>query len=89
MSASAVVEGVEIYMPLEGIIDLEAERNRLDKKRAELSKGLESVSKKLSNENFVKRAPEDVVAGEKERRERLTQDLTIVERNLVALTEED
>ena len=75
-------------MPLEGIIDLEAERQRLEKKRAELSKGLEGIDKKLSNENFVKRAPQDVVVGEKERRERLTQDLGIVERNLAALSEE-
>jgi valyl-tRNA synthetase len=87
-SASAVVEGIEIFLPLEGLIDLDAERERLEKKRAELEKGLNNVDKKLSNEKFVSRAPADVVEQEKERRERLAIDLSVVERNLAALTEE-
>jgi valyl-tRNA synthetase len=88
-SASAVVQGMEVYLPLEGLIDLEAERQRLERKQAELVKGLEAVERKLGNEQFVSRAPADVVEAEKERRERLTGDLEVVERNLASLTEED
>jgi valyl-tRNA synthetase len=87
-SASAVVEGMEIYLPLEGLIDLDAERQRLEKKRAELEKSLAGVDRKLSNANFVSRAPAEVVEQEKQRRERRAADLSIVERNLAALTEE-
>jgi valyl-tRNA synthetase len=87
-SASAVVGGMEVYLPLEGLIDLEAERQRLEKKRADLAKGLEAVARKLGNEQFVSRAPAEVVQSEAERRERLTGDLEVVERNLASLTEE-
>ena len=88
-SASAVVDGVEIYLPLVGVIDLDVERQRLEKKRAELGKGLLAVDKKLENEGFVSRAPAEVVTQERERRERLAADLAVVERNLTALTDED
>jgi valyl-tRNA synthetase len=88
-SASAVTGGMEVYLPLEGLIDLEAERQRLEKKQAELAKGLAAVEKKLGNQQFVSRAPAEVVEAEKERKERLTGDLDVVERNLASLTEED
>jgi len=88
-SASAVLSGAEIFMPLSGLIDLEAERQRLEKKRAELSQGLAGVEKKLANESFVSRAPAEVVQSETERRERLAADLAVVERNLATLAEED
>jgi valyl-tRNA synthetase len=87
-SASAVVEGVEIYLPLEGLIDLDAERARLAKKRDELRKALDGVERKLGNEDFVARAPAEVVKAERERRERFAADLGAVERNLAALCEE-
>ncbi len=87
-SASAVIEGVEIYLPLEGLIDLDAERARLARKRDELRKALDGVERKLGNESFVARAPEEVVKAERERRERFAADLAAVERNLAALSEE-
>jgi valyl-tRNA synthetase len=87
-SASAVVEGMEIFLPLEGLIDLDAERQRLEKKRDELAQGLAGADRKLQNASFVSRAPAEVVQSEKERRERLATDLIVVERNLAALTEE-
>jgi valyl-tRNA synthetase len=87
-AASAVVEGMEIYLPLEGLIDLEAERARLEKKQGELEKGLSAADRKLGNEEFVARAPAEVVEAERERRERLATDLAALRRNLEALTEE-
>ena len=86
-SASAVAPGMEIFLPLEGLVDLEAERARLEKKRVEVTKGLAGIDAKLGNAEFTARAPAEVVQSERERRERLAADLAAVERNLASLTE--
>ena len=64
-SGSAVVGTLEIFVPLEGIIDLEVERARLEKEVAKFEKLVQSMNGKLSNEKFIANAPADVV--EKER----------------------
>jgi len=64
-SASAVVKDCEIYIPLEGLINLELERTRLEKELQRLNGLIISVNKKLSNESFVSRAPADIVNKEK------------------------
>lgn len=64
-SASAVLRDVEIFIPLEGLIDLDVERQRLQKEIQRLENSIAGVEKKLSNENFVNNAPAEVV--EKER----------------------
>ncbi|MEG8946719.1 valine--tRNA ligase [Rosettibacter firmus] len=64
-SASAVVKGCDIFVPLEGLIDLNIERQRIQKEIARLTSSLEAVKKKLSNENFVAKAPADVIEREK------------------------
>ena len=53
------------YIPLAGVIDLDAEVKRLEKQEAEITKYLESIRKKLSNQNFVARAPKEIVEAEK------------------------
>lgn len=60
-----------IYMPLQGLIDLEAETARLNKEKDQLEKHLGGLAKKLSNENFLRRAPAQVVESEKRRRDEL------------------
>ena len=62
---TAVVSGVEIYMPLKGMIDVEKETARLNKELAGLDKELARIAGKLSNEGFVAKAPPDVIAKEK------------------------
>jgi valyl-tRNA synthetase len=64
-SASAIVKSSEIYVPLEGLIDLDVERQRLQKEITRLEGSLAGIEKKLSNEKFVGGAPAEVV--EKER----------------------
>lgn len=64
-SASAVLRDAEIFVPLEGLIDLDVERQRLQKEIQRLENSIVGVQKKLSNEKFVNNAPADVV--EKER----------------------
>lgn len=64
-SASSLVKGCEIYVPLEGLIDLEVERGRLQKEITRLQGSLAGIEKKLSNEKFVNNAPADIVEKEK------------------------
>lgn len=64
-SASAVVKGCDIFIPLEGLIDLDVERTRIEKEIARISGSLEGVRKKLSNEGFVAKAPADVIERER------------------------
>lgn len=63
----AVVGGVEIGLPLEGLVDLDEERKRLGKEVAKKEKALGGLEKKLGNEKFVAKAPPEVVAKERER----------------------
>jgi valyl-tRNA synthetase len=67
-SASALIKGCEIFIPLEGLIDLDLEKNRLMKEIQRIEGGLIGVTKKLSNESFVKNAPADVVEKENQKK---------------------
>jgi len=60
-SATAVVGGATIFVPLEGIIDFGKEAQRLEKEIKKLTKELAVVSNKLENDNFLNKAPSDVV----------------------------
>jgi valyl-tRNA synthetase len=64
-----VVRGDVAALPLAGIIDLAAERARLTKELAKCDADIKRVEQKLNNADFVKRAPEEVVEGEREKRE--------------------
>ena len=64
-----VVRGEVAALPLKGVIDLAAERARLAKEMAKCDADIARVDQKLGNADFLKRAPEDVVEGEREKRE--------------------
>ncbi len=66
-SASQVVQGCQIIIPLSGAVDLHGEMARLDKEIGKLGKELDNIAKKLANESFVERAPAEVVQREKDR----------------------
>ncbi|MEY8702323.1 class I tRNA ligase family protein, partial [Francisella philomiragia] len=66
-SLSQIVEGLELNIPLAGLVDIEAEKARLDKELDKLKGEVDRVQKKLSNERFVSNAPEAVVAAEQEK----------------------
>ena len=83
-SASSVIPGGELYIPLEGILDPNAEITRLQKE-IERAKGfVASLERKLSNEKFVKGAPEAVVNAE---RQKLATQNDIIEKSTKALEE--
>ncbi len=63
-----LVRGEVVAVPLEGVVDLAAERARLAKEREKTQGEIKRIDGKLSNESFVARAPEEVVEGEREKR---------------------
>ena len=66
-TVSMVIKGGEIYLPLEDLIDKEKELERLTKEKEKLEKEVERVNKKLGNAGFVAKAPENVIAEEREK----------------------
>jgi valyl-tRNA synthetase len=68
---TALVDEVEVYLPLEGIIDLEQEISRLEKELQGVEKDLAKVVAKLSNENFLQKAPGDIIEKEKNKQDEL------------------
>ena len=85
-SASAVVEGTEIYVPLVGIIDLDAERKRLEKEIARLQGLVDGIGKKLTNASFVDRAPKEVVEKEREKQKNITMNMEKLKTSLAQLS---
>ncbi|MGP4080576.1 valine--tRNA ligase [Pseudalkalibacillus sp. R45] len=64
---TSIVSGVEIFLPLEGLIDIEEEIKRLENEYKKWNSEVERVQKKLGNEGFVKKAPEKVVQEERQK----------------------
>jgi len=74
-SATALLGGMKILVPVAGLVDVAAERERLVKQRDKAAADLQKVVSKLGNENFVARAPEDVVAKEQARQKSLQTEI--------------
>ncbi|SDR09377.1 valine--tRNA ligase [Pseudovibrio sp. Tun.PSC04-5.I4] len=66
-SAQIVVGEATVCLPLAGVIDLDAEKARLGKSLDKIVGEVTKISKKLENERFLAKAPEDIVAAEKEK----------------------
>jgi len=64
---ATVVDDIEIFIPLAGLLDIEKEKKRLKAEIENLEKYILQLKKKLDNKEFIKNAPEDVVAAEKEK----------------------
>ena len=70
-SAFFHIKGMDVYVPLEGIIDFDKERERLKKEIGELEGFLKKVENQLSRKDFLEKAPPEVVEKTKENKERL------------------
>ena len=66
-AATAVVQGIECAIPLEGVVDFSEEVDRLSKEITKIEKDVGDLDKRLSNKGFVDRAPEAVVADFREK----------------------
>ena len=85
---AVVIEGgLEIYLPLSGLVDADAERTRLQSEAANLEKRITGSQKTLSNEKFVSKAPPAVVEREREKLADLEAQLTKIQERLTALAE--
>ena len=73
VSASSVLGGMDLIIPLEGIMDFQEERNRVEKELKKIEKDLIFLDKKLSNPNFVKKAPAEVIEKDEQRKTALSE----------------
>ena len=81
-AASVFLKGVEVHIPLEGMIDLDAEKQKLTKEQASLNGFLSGIEQKLSNEQFVAHAPEEVITKERQKLADAQEKLRKVEERL-------
>ncbi len=74
ISATALLGGTKILIPLEGLIDIKSEQSRLERKLTKIEKDLKSTEQQLANQNFLSNAPKDIVEQLESRRENLIRD---------------
>lgn len=82
LAATAIASGSEIFIPLEGIIDLGAEKEKIEKEIARLEGINAGINNKLSNEQFVSRAPEAVLSKEREKLSNNNESIAKLKTNL-------
>ena len=84
-SLSVVSDGAKMYIPMAEIVDMEKEKARLEKEKANALSEIERVNKKLSNSSFTDKAPAAVVEAERAKLEKYTEMLKNVEEMLAKL----
>ena len=78
---SIIVEGIEVYLPIQGLVDLDEERKRLEEEKTRLKAEVERCKKMLANPGFVNKAPEFKINEEKSKLEKYTEMLNnVIER---------
>ena len=73
-SATVVSLGIEFYIPLSGLVDFDKEKKRMLKRLGEIDRLLTSINGKLSNKQFLDRAPKDVILREQNNYQKLTEE---------------
>ena len=81
-SISILQEGIELYMPLEDLVDMEEERKRLQEEKTKLEAEVSRCEKMLSNPGFVNKAPEKKIQEEKDKLEKYREMLEKVQERL-------
>ena len=84
-SATAVISDVEAYIPLASLINIENEQQRLSKEITHLQNQIQSINRKLSNKEFLEKAPATVVERERQKLETFTGKMEKLQLNLSAL----
>ena len=84
-SATAVIKGLELFVPLAGLIDINKEIERLNKQITDMNGRLTAVNRKLENKNFVNNAPENIINHERKKQQNYKADLSKLQQNLESL----
>jgi len=84
-AATGVLEDIEIFVPLKGVIDLDAEVHRLEKKLLKIEKDMILINKKLNNTDFIQKAPDKIIKKEREKIKEQTDIRDRIQKNLKAL----
>ena len=84
-SAVAVIRDMEIFLPLEGLIDVVLEQERLEKREADLKVYISNIQKKLSKRDFLSRAPKEVIEREEKKLIEMNNELKMLTINLEIL----
>jgi valyl-tRNA synthetase len=84
-SATALVGELTLLVPLAGLIDVKAEIDRLEKRITKVKDDLRKTQAKLANENFVRNAPPNVVAQEREREAEFDRTIASLDAQLARL----
>ncbi len=84
-SVSVITESAKIFIPLNELVDFEAERARLQKELDAAKKDLQFVENKLNNPGFVAKAPEKVIAQEREKQAKYLAKIAMLEESLEKL----
>ncbi|MBI3996470.1 MAG: valine--tRNA ligase [Candidatus Omnitrophica bacterium] len=84
-AASAVVDGIEVILPLAGLIDVDKERARKQQQVEELTKHLQQAEARLKDRHFTEKAPAEVVQGARDRKTQLEETLKKTAEHLAVL----
>jgi valyl-tRNA synthetase len=84
-NARMLVQGAELLIPLEGVLDTEAECRRIRDRLVALGTEAEAAARKLENKGFIEKAPEEIVAKQREKLARLEGERAVLESQLVEL----
>lgn len=79
---SIVQDGVELYMPFEELVDMEAERKRLEEEKIKVQSEIQRAQKMLSNQGFISKAPQAKIDEEKEKLAKYEEMLKGIEERL-------
>lgn len=84
-AVTAVTDAARIFIPLSDIVDTEKERARLDKEKKKVQKDIDFLSGKLNNQGFLAKAPEQLIAAQKEKLAKAQEKMAKIEESLAAL----
>ena len=84
-AVSIITEDARMYIPLDELVDFEAEKARLNKELAAAEKDLEFINNKLNNPNFVSKAPEAVVQKQKDAAEKLNDKIAMLKESIESI----
>jgi valyl-tRNA synthetase len=86
-SATALLGDMQLKVPMKGVIDIDAERSRLEKQKKKTEVDLARAEGKLANENFVNNAPPEVVSQERQREAEFKRTISQLDEQLAKLSE--